>query len=233
MRANQENFTAHAAETREHLNPSRRAFGWIAALAVTVALLFGGASAQAASANPAEAFVQQNVDRGYAILNSTTLSPEQRRAEFRNFMLSLTDPRRIGMFTLGQYANGAPKEQIEDFVAAFSDYAIATYETRLNKYKGQTLKVTGSSQRAPDDIVVNADVVSPGNSNAQPIKVGFRVRKTTDGRPIVTDIQVEGVWLALSERSDFTGYLQQHGGNLSALTQLLRMQTQQMRNSAA
>jgi len=125
------------------------------------------------------------------------------------------------------------RAQIEDFVSAFTDYAIATYETRLNKYKGQTLKVTGSLARAPDDVVVNADVVNPGNNNAQPIKVGFRVRKTADGRPIVTDIQVEGVWLALSERSDFTGFLQQHNGSLAALTQLLKAQTQQMRNSAA
>jgi phospholipid transport system substrate-binding protein len=202
------------------------------AVAVAGSLVLGGPSAKAANANPAETFVQENVDRGYMILNSTTYSPEQRRAEFRKFMLALTDPRRIGMFTLGQYANSAPKDQIEDFVSAFTDYAIATYETRLNKYKGQTLKVTGSLARSPDDVVVNADVVNPGNATAQPIKVGFRVRKAPDGRPIVTDIQVEGVWLALSERSDFTGYLQQHGGSISALTQLLKTQTQQMRSSA-
>jgi phospholipid transport system substrate-binding protein len=200
---------------------------------IVAGAFFAGQSAQAASANPAEAFVQQNVDRGYTILNSQSLSPEQRRTQFREFMLSLTDPRRIGMFALGQYANGASKDQIEDFVVAFTDYAIATYETRLSKYKGQTLKVTGSLARAPDDVVVNADVVSSSNANTQPIKVGFRVRKTADGRPIVTDIQVEGVWLALSERSDFTGYLQQHGGNVASLTQLLKTQTQQLRNSAA
>lgn len=230
MSASPQSSTNQAVGSSKTL--SRRAFAWVAALIVAGAF-FAGQSAQAASANPAEAFVQQNVDRGYMILNSQSLSQEQRRAQFREFMLSLTDPRRIGMFALGQYANSASKDQIEDFVVAFTDYAVATYETRLSKYKGQTLKVTGSLARAPDDVVVNADVVSPGNGNAQPIKVGFRVRKTADGRPIVTDIQVEGVWLALSERSDFTGYLQQHGGNVASLTQLLKTQTQQMRNSAA
>jgi len=230
MRAGPQDAMIGRQGSRESASYSRRAF---AALVFAAGLCLSGASAQAASANPAEAFVQQNVDRGYMILNSSTLSSEQRRAQFREFMLSLTDPRRIGMFALGQYANGAPKDQIEEFINAFTDYAVATYETRLNKYKGQTLKVTGSLARAPDDVVVNADVASSSNTNAQPIKVGFRVRKTADGRPIVTDIQVEGVWLALSERSDFTGYLQQHGGNIGSLTQLLKTQTQQMRNSAA
>lgn len=204
----------------------------LAAVVAVIAMLSASELRAAPADNPAEAFVQENIEKGYAILNSTTLSDEQRRAQFRDFMLSLTDARRIGMFTLGQYANGASKEDIEAFIDAFSDYAVAVYETRLSKYKGQTLKVTGSVQRAADDVVVSTDVVNPGAPNAQPLKAAFRVRKTSDGRPIVTDIQVEGVWLALSQRSDFTGFLQQHGGRLPALTTDLQRQTQLLRNAA-
>jgi phospholipid transport system substrate-binding protein len=144
--------------------------------------------------------------------------------------LSLTDSRRIGLFTLGQYANSAKKEDVEGFIAAFSEFAVAVYESRLSKYKGQTLKVTGSAQRAADDVVVNTDVVNPGAPNSQPIRAAFRVRKAADGHAIVTDIQVEGVWLSLSQRSDFTGFLQQHGGRLSDLTTDLQRQTQTLRN---
>jgi phospholipid transport system substrate-binding protein len=196
-----------------------------------VAIIFSAPAALAAAANPAESFVQQNIDKGYAILNAS-LSAEQRRAQFRTFMLALTDTRRIGLFTLGQYANGASKADLDAFTDAFIDYAVAVYESRLSKYKGQTLKVTGSAERAADDVVVNADVVNPNSSNGQPFKVGFRVRKTSDGRPIITDMQVEGVWLALSQRSDFTSFLQQHGGSLAALTENLHMQAQQIHASA-
>lgn len=204
----------------------------LAAIVAATAMLSTSELRAAPAANPAEAFVQENIDKGYAVLNSTTLSDEQRRAQFRDFMLSLTDARRIGMFTLGQYANSASKEDIEAFISAFSEYAVAVYESRLSKYKGQTLKVTGSAQRAADDVVVNTDVVNPGTPNAQPLKAAFRVRKTSDGRSIVTDIQVEGVWLALSQRSDFTGFLQQHGGRLPDLTTDLQRQTQLLRNAA-
>jgi phospholipid transport system substrate-binding protein len=202
------------------------------ALVATFVMLVAGESKAGAAANPAEAFVQENIEKGYSILNSTTLSAEQRRAQFRDFMLSLTDARRIGMFTLGPYANGASKEDIESFIDAFSDYAVAVYESRLSKYKGQTLRVTGSVQRAADDVVVNTDVVNPAMPNAQPLRAAFRVRKTSDGRPIVTDIQVEGVWLALSQRSDFTGFLQQHGGRIADLTADLKRQAEVLRNAA-
>lgn len=204
----------------------------LAAMVVAVALLGSTQARSAPAANPAEAFVQQNVDRGYEILNSTTLSDEQRRSQFRDFMLSLTDSRRIGMFTLGPYANTASKDEVEAFIAAFSEYAVAVYESRLGKYKGQTLRVTGSVQRTADDIVVNAEVVDSGAPKAQPYKAAFRVRKTSDGRPIVTDMQVEGIWLALSQRSDFTGFLQQHGGRVAELTSDLQRQTQMLRNAA-
>jgi len=214
---------------------------FIAAIAMFASVLLPVPSASAAAANPAEAFVQQSVDRGYAILNNASLSAEQRRTQFRDFMLSLTDTNRIGLFTLGQYATGASPADLTAFENAFTDYASAVYESRLSKYKGQTLRVTGSTERAADDVIVNADIVNPGapngteankQANAQPIKVAFRVRKTMDGRPIITDMEVEGVWLALSERSDFTGFLQQHGGSIAALTDHLRSQAQQVRAEA-
>ena len=215
-------------------NPDRRHFLRGAALGASALFLTGVAPASAASANAAETWVQQSIDKGYAILNNKSLGDAQRRAQFRNFMLALTDTRRIAIFTLGQYANGASKADIDAFVNAFTDYAVAVYESRLGKYTGQTLRVTGSTQRAPDDVVVNADVVNPNaSSGQQPIRAAFRVRKDAKGQPIITDMQVEGIWLALSQRSDFTGYLQQHGGSVAALTGNLRMQTDVVRSAPA
>jgi len=212
---------------------SVRLSSWTASILWTLALLavFGACPppAFAAAANQAETFVQQNIDRGYVILNNASLPADQRHMQFRNFMLSVIEIKRIGLFTLGQYANGAAKADIDAFTSAFTDYAVAVYESRLRKYKGLTLTVTGSIQRATDDVVVDADVVNPNAaSNAPPIKAAFRVRKSSDGKPVITDVQVEGIWLVLSQRSDFTGFLQQHSGRLSALTDKLKMQTEQV-----
>jgi phospholipid transport system substrate-binding protein len=179
----------------------------------------------------AEQFVQQNIDKGYAILNNASLSSAQKTEQFRTFLLSITDFKRIATFTLGQYTRQANQADTDAFVKAFQNFASAVYEHNLNKYKGQTMKVTGSQERAADDIVVNAQVVDTGSSaNSDAIRVAFRVRKNDQGGNIITDLQVEGAWLAINQRADFTSYLQQHGGKVPALTQELVRQADEIRS---
>lgn len=192
----------------------RQALG-LATVAVALPLLWLH-TARAAAANPAEAFVQENIDRAFAIINDVSVPEERRYMQFHELTLSLIDARRIGMFTLGRYANGASQADVDSFIGAFSDYTIRfIYRAGFAQTEGNAPKLTGSTQRAGDDVVVNCEVDGP---NAQPIKVAFRVRRTADGRPIVTDLQVEGVWLALLQRSDFSAFLQQNGGRIPALT---------------
>ena len=201
---------------------------FLAALVIGLVMLAAPA-VHAAAVNPAEGFIQQNIDGGYAILNNTSLSDEQRNMQLRDFMLSLTDARRIGTFTLGAYANSVSKEDLEAFIAAFSDYTVGFMQAVVfTQTRAQTPKVIGSVQRAADDVVVNCEVVNPRSPNAPPIKAAFRVRKAADGRHIVTDIQVEGIWLALLQRSDFVGFLQQHGGRIAELTSDLQRHTSRL-----
>ena len=101
------------------------------------------------AANVAEAFVGDNINRGLGILNNKQLSVPQRRDQFESFLLGLVDIRRIGLFTLGQYRRSASPEDTEAFIAAFKNYATAAYQSYFSKYSGQTLKVTGSTERAP------------------------------------------------------------------------------------
>jgi phospholipid transport system substrate-binding protein len=191
------------------------------------------ASEAARASEESEAFVQRAVDRGYEILNSTTLSDEERSTEFFDFMVSLTDIRRIALFTLGPYVNRASEAEIDAFVDTFTDYAVTVYEDRLSRYTGQTMRVTGSTDRAADDSVVNAVVYTPNdaiNSNTQSFNVAFRVREDTNGNPIVIDMQAEGVWIAVNQRADFTSFLQQNNGSLEALSNSLTRQVNQIRN---
>jgi phospholipid transport system substrate-binding protein len=203
-------------------------FSFAAAIAVIASVLFCAHPAAAADATAAQAFVQQNIDRANAILDNPSLPREQRRQDFGRLMLSMTDTRRIGLFALGQYAKSATPDQIGAFQSAFTDYATAAYESRVDKFKGGRITVTGATMRAPDDFVVNAEMTSSlETANHQPLKIAFRVRAQPDGSFVLTDMEFEGIWLALSERDDFTAFLQQHGGDVSALTDNLRAKTQE------
>lgn len=183
----------------------------LAALAATPVLL----ATPALAANAAESFVGDNIHKGLEILNNKRLTAVQRRDQFETFLLGLVDIRRIALFTLGQYRRSAPPDDIEAFVGAFKNYAVAVYQSYFSKYSGQTLTVTGSTERGPTDFIVATQLVDP-NSNQQPLQVDFRVRTDT-GKPVLVDVSVSGIWVSLEERDQFTAFLGQNGGNVRTL----------------
>ena len=175
-----------------------------------------------AASNPAtEAFIQHGFDKGYTILNSTSLSETQRRDQFRALLLQLAASRRIALFALGPFASGAKPSELDAFVEAFTNHTVALFEKGLRRYEGQALKVTGSMDRGSDDSVVQAELVSPNPSNGQTIKIAFRVRRNETGAPIITDILIGGVSLATTQRDEFTAFLKQHDGSVPELIKRL------------
>lgn len=202
----------------------------LAAVAALMAFSLPFASAQAAP--PAEEFVQTNIERGLQILNSN-VSQEQKREEFRNFLLQLTDLKRIADYTLGPARNTTSPAERAAFEDAFRDYAFAVYESEFTKYSGQTLKVTGSIERKPDDHLVTTVLIDPHAKNGQePIQVDFRVFGTP-GHFTVGDIVVLGLDLAITEQDDFTSYLAEHNNDVKALTANLRQRAANVRAGGA
>lgn len=189
-----------------------------AVLAMAVTFAAGMAAIRPAmAANAAEDFVQDNIRKGLEILNNKSLAADQRRSQFETFLLGLTDMKRIADFTLGQYRRSASPADVAAFEAAFQNYAVAVYQSYFTKYAGQTLKVTGSQARTPDDFIVATQLIDPNdNSGQQPLEVDFRVR-TDSGKPVVVDFSVAGIWLALEERDQFTAFLGQNNGNVHTL----------------
>jgi len=138
--------------SRLSISPFLRVRGILAAFALAIAALVAAQPAMAAT--PTEQFVTQNVQRGLTILNNHSISDTQRRAQFRDFLTGLTDIRRIALFTLGSARRTAAPADVDAFVNAFREYAVAVYESRLTQYAGQFLRVTGSSDVGPGDTVV-------------------------------------------------------------------------------
>jgi phospholipid transport system substrate-binding protein len=179
------------------------------------ALFFAALPAAAQGANPAEQFVSGRIRDGLAILNQTNLDAESRSHKFEDFLLEATDLKRIALFTLGSAAGSATPAQRDAFVAAFRTYATAVYRSYFQRYSGQSLTVTGSRANGPGDTIVRTSMVDP--NGGRPLAVDFRVR--TDGpKPVVIDIGISGVWLALTQHDDFAAFLARNNGNVDALT---------------
>jgi phospholipid transport system substrate-binding protein len=197
---------------------ARRAILAFALAAASLAVATTSASASA----PAEAYVQNNVQTGLSILNNRSASTDQKREQFEHFILGLTDMKRIANFTLGQYKRTASPQEQEAFAQAFQTYAIAVYQSYFSKYSGQTLKVTGSQQRAPGDTIVQTVMIDPNDKSGQPpLEVDFRVLGE-GGKFVVIDFSVSGIWLALEERDQFSSFLGQNNGSIPLLISHLK-----------
>jgi len=203
-----------------------------AVLAIVAMGLFSfGERALAQGAQGAEDYIRANVQKGLTILNDRSIPDMQRRLQFRDFLTNLTDIRRIAIFTLGAARRTATPQQIDSFVNAFRNYAVAVYESRLKAYAGQSLRVMGGTEHGPGDYIVRTVLVDPTGRTEQqgePIEVDFRV-DGTPGHYVVIDAAIAGVWLAIEERDQFTAYLEENNGNLNGLTTHLDALTNRLR----
>jgi phospholipid transport system substrate-binding protein len=198
-------------------------FGRRAFLAVLVAAASLMSVAPASAGQDAEVFAQRLIDQGVSILRNT--GDPARRAKFRDFITQYADARKTALFTLGNYRRGASDADIEDFVEAFTAYATAVYESRLDQYKGQTLKVVGSVDNKASDVTVNMIVVDPNARN--PLRVAFRLLGGNSNYRFV-DIQVEGIWLSVDQREQFSAFLSKNNGSIPSLTSHLQAQAKQI-----
>lgn len=172
------------------------------------------AAPMAWAANPAEDFVATNIQAGFNILNDGNTAPAERRQRFADFLLGLTDVRRVAIFMLGRYAAGAAQSDLDGYIAAYQNYLVSTYQSYFQLYAGQSLKVISSRERAAGDFIVTTNMV--GQSGA-PLEIDFRVR-TEGAKPVLVDVGVAGVWLALAQRDQFLATLAQNNGDIKALT---------------
>ena len=198
--------------------------------ALAFVLSLGLAAQPSFAATPAEQFVSDNVQKGLTILNNTQLSKDQKRAEFRTFLLNLIDIKQIAEYTLGQYKRTASPAELAAFDDAYKDFALALYQPYFTRYSGQTLQVTGSYENAPGETTVRTILIDPAKrSNPNPVVVEFVV-VNRGGRFVVTNFRASGVSLIEGQRGEYPAFLSDHGGNMALLTQRLKDTTQQMRN---
>jgi phospholipid transport system substrate-binding protein len=190
--------------------------------AATAALAPTAAYAQAPRDAGAEAFVQTQVQRVISVLSAQESSGDKIKT-FRGIIDEIADVPRITSFVLGKYARTVTPAQRDRFAKVFRAYAQNVYERRLGDYHGETVKVTGSVVRKPGDVVVNTSI--SGGKLSEPMQASWRVLGSGSSWKVV-DVQVSGIWLAITQQQDFVSTIDNAGGNVDVLINQLQQQVQ-------
>jgi phospholipid transport system substrate-binding protein len=161
----------------------------------------------------AEAFITKLADQGIGFLGDASMSDDARRAEFKKLLNGSFDMQTIARFSLGRYWKTASDAQRQEYMDLFRKMIVDVYSARFSDYKGQNLVVRGSRPEGQSDILVNSAILQPSGPE---VAVDWRVRKK-DGVYKVVDVIVEGVSMAVTQRSDFASVIQRGGGDLNVL----------------
>jgi len=179
---------------------------WFALLAAAAAAPFR----PAAAAGPDD-FIRNLGNQAIEVIRSAA-SLDQKSAYFHRALHQDFDLRSISRFVLGPYwrgASAADRQQLKDLLEA---HLVRFYGQRLAEYNGEGLRVTGS-RTDPGGAVVSSEIIRP---QGPPIKVEWRLT-TRNGVYKITDVNVDGVSMALTQRSEFAGLIQRNGGQLAGL----------------
>ncbi|TVQ36585.1 MAG: ABC transporter substrate-binding protein [Geminicoccaceae bacterium] len=186
------------------IQSSRRTFTLTATVAALAALL-PARPAAAVEPDAAHAFISELAERATAILQSDT-SRAHRREELRQVLHEGFDIPFVARTVLGAPYRDLTDSQRQAYIEAFERWVVASYADRLDDYEGQALEIVRADSRGERDAVVVSRVVG----QTPEVRIDWRVREL-GGHLRIIDIEVEGVSMAVSQRSEFGSVVQRRG----------------------
>jgi phospholipid transport system substrate-binding protein len=166
----------------------------------------------------AKSFVNGVAQDGIGFLSDESLSAAKKSSSFRKLLQSNFDMQTIARFALGRYWRSASEAQRSEYLKLFDQMIFDVYSSRFGEYSGEELDVIDARADGKSDIIVNSMIKSKQGTE---IKVDWRVRSKNSKYKIV-DVIVEGVSMALTQRSDFSSVIQRGGGDVQVLIDHLK-----------
>jgi phospholipid transport system substrate-binding protein len=195
------------------------AFAVMPALAI---MPIATAFAAAPSAAAAKTFIDQSGQKLVGIINGPG-SNSDKSANLRSLVNNIVAVDQIGLFVLGRYAHVATPAQKSEYMQLFHQTLAYNITTQIRAYKGVTFK-TGRVTSGPEGEMVSTEVSRQGQA---PAHVQWVV-DSVGGQPKIVDVVVEGTSLRVTERSDYSSVINDHGGQVSALLTAMKEQLGRM-----
>jgi phospholipid transport system substrate-binding protein len=169
-------------------------------------------------------FIQDLGNNAIANIQNSSLSQEERNDKYRELLNNAFDMKNIAHFVIGRAWDRAPPQQQQEYLDLFNKIVLKTYGDRLNLYSGENFQVTGVRPESDKDSIVSSQITHPDGS--APTKIDWRVRLKDGNKPMVEDVVVEGVSQSVTQRDEYSSIVQQDGGKLDNLLNLMRQQLQ-------
>jgi ABC-type transporter MlaC component len=189
------------------------------------AILAAGTLAAAApgyAADPqsdAKGVVQSMADSVMATLRAGA-DKATREARFREMYRRNFDNAGIGAWAAGRAFTAASPQAKQEYLQVFEAYVVKAYAAQLTKYKGERLRVDKVETEGAYTVVIS-NLVPPDARAPTEIEMRWRMSNAS-GRWTVSDVVIDKISMALTEKRAFTDWLREKGGTLEGLTEKLK-----------
>jgi len=163
-------------------------------------------------------YVMKMTQSAINTLTDKSISQNSKETQFGELFDKNFDVPSISRFVLGKYWKQASLDQKKNFIKAFRNYVVKTYSSRFNEYSGEQLKLVNYENESNPKIFLVHTVLE--RQDAPVIKVDWRIGKKKD-RFVILDIVIEGISLAVTQRSEFVAVIEQNNGSIDKLISLL------------
>tara|TARA_Y100000589_G_C26889959_1_gene521663 strand:+ start:51 stop:662 length:612 start_codon:yes stop_codon:yes gene_type:complete len=167
--------------------------------------VFSAAQAQTSPDGAAE-FLRKVGDETIVLLKDRSRPKLEKEEELRKILNKSIDMKTIGRFALGKTWREINDEQKARYLKLFRDYVLYSYSKRLLTYAGETFNVVKSRPIRRDALVYTLI----NQASGQPLETYWRIRRQ-DNDYYVIDVIVEGISMAVTQRSEFRTVIRQRG----------------------
>jgi len=169
----------------------------------------------------ASAFVTTAGAKFVAAINGT--GPlAQRRQMLAGIVDAAVDVDGVARFCLGRFWRTAMPAQQQQYLKSFRDMLVVNISAKLGEYRGVTFTV-GAAQDRDTGVIVSTVVARPNNP---PTNIQWAVANAATN-PKIIDVIAEGTSLRITQRDDYTAFLNQHGEKIDALLDEMHHQLSQ------
>ena len=152
-------------------------------------------SANSFSIEPKD-FVQQTVDKAAKALDQN-LSKELKISKLKTIALKTVDIKGIGFYSLGKYRKNISDQKKEEYLNIFTKYFLKTFSSRLAQYSDPKIVVNSQKKLNEKYTMVYSTLVA--TEDKPEVKIDWRVITKDPENPLIIDLVIEGVSLALKD----------------------------------
>ena len=198
---------------------------WMLTIVGPVLVLFVAAAPIRADQHVAASadFIQTLADQAVVTLTAGEQTTEARREQFRRLFRDAFAIKGISRYVLGQYWRSTSESQRANYSELFEDCIVNTWADRFAEYSDQKFTVQNavdvpSANQAERAAIVRSTLFGDQQT---PVRIDWRVASLGDIYKI-TDVAVDGVSMATTQRDEFLSVIRSNNGQINALLERLR-----------